>query len=209
VYRCYWLVAVPLFMLFIATLQLADWLPALLIWLSKPWLDRTILFALSRSLFGQKTSVNDLWASARPVWASQWLQTFVRARLSASRSFTAPVVQLEGLEGRERRERITVLASRHRGAARVMTQIFATAEFALFVSLLLVPAWLLPHQATGGWSIAQLAQSSALLSTLAYACTVCFLEPFYVAAGFGMYINRRVELEAWDIEQEFRRAFAA
>ena len=38
---------------------------------------------------------------------------------------------------------------------------------------------------------------------------VMFLEPFYVAAGFAMYLNRRAELEAWDIEQEFRRAFAA
>jgi len=43
---------------------------------------------------------------------------------------------------------------------------------------------------------------------IAYAVAVAFLEPFYVAAGFGMYINRRVELEAWDIEQEFRRAFS-
>jgi hypothetical protein len=34
------------------------------------------------------------------------------------------------------------------------------------------------------------------------------VEPFYVGAGFTMYLNRRVELEAWDIEQEFRRAFA-
>jgi hypothetical protein len=43
---------------------------------------------------------------------------------------------------------------------------------------------------------------------VAYALTVVVLEPFYVASGFGMYLNRRVELEAWDIEQEFRRAFA-
>ena len=42
----------------------------------------------------------------------------------------------------------------------------------------------------------------------AYAITVLFLEPFYVAAGFAMYLTRRTELEAWDIEQEFRRAFA-
>ena len=41
---------------------------------------------------------------------------------------------------------------------------------------------------------------------VAYAAAVAFLEPLYVAAGFGMYLNRRVELEAWDIEQEFRRA---
>ena len=43
---------------------------------------------------------------------------------------------------------------------------------------------------------------------LAYSLVVIFLEPFYVAAGFGVYLSRRAELEAWDLEQEFRRAFA-
>jgi hypothetical protein len=47
-----------------------------------------------------------------------------------------------------------------------------------------------------------------LVVAIAYAAAVLFLEPFYVAAGFTMYLNRRAELEAWDIEQEFRRAFA-
>jgi hypothetical protein len=46
-------------------------------------------------------------------------------------------------------------------------------------------------------------------TAVAYAVAVAFLEPFYVAAGFGMYVNRRVELEAWDIEQEFRSAFSS
>jgi hypothetical protein len=41
-----------------------------------------------------------------------------------------------------------------------------------------------------------------------YSAVVLFVEPFYVASGFALYLNRRVELEAWDIEQEFRRAFA-
>jgi hypothetical protein len=31
------------------------------------------------------------------------------------------------------------------------------------------------------------------------------MAPFYVAAGFGLYITRRTELEAWDIELAFRR----
>ena len=48
----------------------------------------------------------------------------------------------------------------------------------------------------------------SLVMTGAYALVVLFLEPFYVAAGFAMYLNRRVALEAWDIEQEFRGAFA-
>jgi hypothetical protein len=44
---------------------------------------------------------------------------------------------------------------------------------------------------------------------VAYAFVVAFLEPFYVAAGFAMYLNRRAELEAWDVEQELRRAFGS
>jgi hypothetical protein len=31
------------------------------------------------------------------------------------------------------------------------------------------------------------------------------VAPIYVAAGFALYLNRRVELEAWDIELGFRR----
>ncbi len=41
-----------------------------------------------------------------------------------------------------------------------------------------------------------------------FALAVAIVEPFFVGAGFAMYLNRRVELEAWDIEQEFRLAFA-
>jgi hypothetical protein len=48
-----------------------------------------------------------------------------------------------------------------------------------------------------------------LVPAISYALAVLFLEPFYVAAGFAMYLNRRAELEAWDIEQDLRRAFAA
>jgi hypothetical protein len=53
-------------------------------------------------------------------------------------------------------------------------------------------------------------ETSALIGlpmTIAYALVVLLLEPFYVAAGFAMYLNRRAQLEAWDIEQELRRAF--
>lgn len=210
-FRCYLSVAVPLFLLFAATFQIAPWLPALLIWLSKPWLDRSILFALSRSLFGTPTTPLDLWHSQRTVWWSRLLQTLTLRRLSASRAFTQPIIQLEGLKGAPLRARINQVATRHRSAARFMTQAFASAEFALCASLYGLQFWLAPHHANADWSelrtLAGPAQNG--LATLYYAIAVSFLEPFYVASGFGMYLNRRVELEAWDIEQEFRRAFAA
>jgi hypothetical protein len=84
------------------------------------------------------------------------------------------------------------------------------AEFALFVSLFFLQVWLAPHTDANPWSDLQSLwrPGHAWVSALEYATVVLFLEPFYVAAGFGMYLNRRVELEAWDIEQEFRRAFA-
>jgi len=209
VYRNHLLVMLPLSALLLATVEIADWLPMLLLWLCKPWLDRTLLFCLSRALFGEETRAADLWAAARSVWGGQWLRTFTLARLSASRAFTAPVVQLEGLAGRDLRKRLDVLATRRRGTARLMTQMFATAELSIYLSLLIVPAWLTPTAVATTWSMASITHVGPFLAALAYVLAVFFVEPFYVAAGFGMYINRRVELEAWDVEQEFRRAFAA
>jgi hypothetical protein len=94
---------------------IAPWLPALLIWLSKPWLDRTILFSLSRALFGEDTSFAELWRAHRMVWWSEFVLTVTLRRLSASRSFSQPVRQLEGLTGKELGARLRQMALRHRG----------------------------------------------------------------------------------------------
>jgi hypothetical protein len=209
-YSCYLAVALPLFALCLATYPIAAWLPGVLIWWSKPWLDRTILFALSRSLFGESTTPADVWAARQRVWWSGLGVTLTQQRLSASRSFKQPILQLEGLSGRERRERLRQMTLRHRGVARSMTAAFANAELALLASILTLQVWLAPHTFGFDWtSMAErFGSEEGLLSSLAYAAAVAFVEPFYVAAGFGLYVNRRVELEAWDIEQEFRRAFA-
>jgi hypothetical protein len=210
IFRCHCAVAVPLFALFMACYELGTWLPPLLIWWSKPWLDRTILFALSRAVFGTPTRPLDVWQSRRMVWASQLLQTLTLRRLSASRSFTQPIHQLEGLTGTLLRGRLAQLATRQRGAARLMTHTFAAAEFSLYISLCSLLFWLSPRL-DADWLdwIAQISTAQSMLLNGFYAITVLFLEPFYVASGFGMYLNRRVELEAWDIEQEFRRVFGA
>jgi hypothetical protein len=210
VFPTYLAIALPLFAAFYATVGLASWLPVLLIWMSKPWLDRTILFALSRALFDQNTTFADLWSARRQVWWAQFAMTVTLLRLSASRSFTQPVRQLEGLSGALRSARVRQIAQRHRGIARMMTQAFAATEFALFASVLSLRTWLTPSAGGFDWRdfLQHPAGGQILVTTIAYAAAVAFLEPFYVAAGFGMYLNRRVELEAWDIEQEFRRAFA-
>jgi hypothetical protein len=211
VYLCYLSVALPLFLVMLATYEIAGWLPALLIWLAKPWLDRTILFVLSRALFGESTTPADVWDARHEVWWRRLAATLTLSRLSASRSFKQPILQLEGLDGRALRERVSRLTTRHRGVARMTTSAFAGVESAFWVSIISLQAWLAPHTFGAQWQSASslLASQGGLFATIAYACAVAFVEPFYVAAGFGLYVNRRVELEAWDIEQEFRRAFAS
>ena len=97
VYRCHLMVALPTMALCLASFEIASWLPTLLIWCAKPWLDRTILFVLSRAAFGQHTVAADVWREQRHVWWSQLLFTLTVRRLSPWRSLTQPVYQLEGL----------------------------------------------------------------------------------------------------------------
>lgn len=213
VYRCYLAVALPLTTLCIASFQIAHWLPALALWCCKPWLDRTILFVLSRAAFGQPTSLGELWDAQRQVWWGQLTLTFTLQRLSAWRSFTQPVYQLEGLSFLTAHKRVLQIRGMSTRSATLVTSAFATAESCLTISIVSLVFWLAPAGQMpdlrpflfGGAGVSSLI---LLVPSLAYALAVLFLEPFYVAAGFAMYLNRRAELEAWDIEQDLRRAFA-
>jgi len=212
VYRCYLLVAIPMTILALSLFEVAHWIPVMLIWWSKPWMDRSILFVLGRAAFGQRTRPADVWNEQRDVWWRQFLLMWTWRRLSPWRSFTQPVYQLEGQAFMRMRQRVLQLRRRHTGAAFMMTQAFAWAELGLTLGLLVLV--FLFSTPGGGFDLESLIDGDAVVAaqvvaTLAYVLVVLFIEPFYVAAGFGMYINRRAELEAWDIEQEFRRAFAS
>ena len=87
-----------------------------------------------------------------------------------------------------------------------MTSAFCVTETVLMVALISLIFWFTPGK-TSLFADRDFG-SAELPIACAYVVAILFLEPFYVAAGFGMYLNRRAELEAWDIEQEFRRAFA-
>lgn len=213
VWRCFMVVLAPVTALSMASVELAPWLPALLLWWAKPWLDRTLLFVLARSAFGTRTSLRDLWRAQRQVWWGQWLRTFTLRRLSGSRSYTQPIHQLEGQSGAALRRRLRELRRGRVGSARVLTIAFANVEFALYTGLVALALMLAPtgHDAWDSmlrWYSYSPRAASLWVGTVPYAIAIGFLEPFYVAAGFGMYLSRRVELEAWDIEQELRHAFA-
>jgi hypothetical protein len=211
VYLCYAFVAVPVLILAISSYQVAAWLPWLLIWSAKPWLDRTILFVLSRAAFGVATNPLDVWRAQRRVWWRHILFTWTVRRLSPWRSLTEPVYQLEDLSIFRSSPRIRQIRRRTMPTAAMMTLAFGFCELALSFALLSLVFWLAPVDRTPELDEIFAGDAPSLLKLslpLSYAITVLFLEPFYVAGGFGMYLNRRAELEAWDIEQEFRLAFS-
>ena len=125
VYRCYGIVAVPVLALALASFELASWLPSLVIWCAKPWLDRTILFVLSRAAFGQRTAPADVLRAQRQVWWRHFLFTWTVQRLSPWRSFTQPVYQLEGLSLRKAGARVRQIRHRSAGSAFMVTHVFS------------------------------------------------------------------------------------
>jgi hypothetical protein len=212
VFTCYLAVAVPAVALCLASYEIWDWLPGLALWWIKPWLDRTVLFVLARAAFAQPTTLRDLWEAQRQVLWGQLIRTLTVRRLSPWRSFTQPVHQLEGLSFLEARRRVLQIRKNKTGSAVVMTSAFSFAEMGLMLALFSLVIWFAPPQSQDWSSLFTREGVDPWLDTafyLSYALAILFLEPFYVAAGFAMYLNRRAELEAWDIEQEFRRAFAA
>lgn len=210
IYSCLLLAAIPVALITAASAELSNWLPSFVLWWSKPWLDRTILFVLSRAAFGQRTSPADLWRNQRQVWWSQLLHTLTQRRLSPWRSLTQPVYQLEGVPLLKAGARVRQIRRNKAGAAFMVTAGYSIAEQALALAMLSLVFWFTPEGETPlqyDLLTGILPTFVAVVAPIAYGIVVLFLEPFYVAAGFGIYLNRRAELEAWDIEQELRRAF--
>jgi hypothetical protein len=214
--RSVWAACAPVYALVLAICALAlplgaGWAVLALICL-KPWFDRSVLFVLARATFGEETRFADVWAHRRAVWWQGLVDALTIRRLSPWRSYVQPVLQLEGQRGKARRQRIALILGSHRGAALAMQSAFASVEAFVALGAFLLASWLVPGDeqrpsvfdllVSGGdpWTIAYL--------IACFAATVLVVEPFFVGAGFAMYLNRRVELEAWDIEQEFRIAFA-
>lgn len=215
IWRCYTPLLLVVAVLALCTVDLYGWLPVLIVFWLKPWLDRALLFVMSRAVFGEATRWADLWRARRHVLGGQLLRTLLWRRLSPWRAYTQPIEQLEAQRGGARRKRARLLLNDNRGAAAALQTAFVHAEAVLCYGLVALLWWFTPENRNAGvwdWFFHPEAHAAgqlgmSLVLALAYISVVLFLEPFYVAAGFAMYLNRRVALEAWDIEQEFRRAF--
>jgi hypothetical protein len=216
IYRAWLLVTLPVCLLLIAVGALLDkvWLATLLLWWLKPVFDRIVLFVLSRAVFGAAPTTTETlraqWHWGRNIW--RWLHW---RRLHPGRALLLPVDLLENLGGAQRRERCRVLARATGSQSLLLTFIGVHIEAMLYLSILalvpiFVPIEFFSDAVQAMWATLFVEPPiwAQALNVLLYWVTISVMEPFYVGAGFGLYLNRRTQLEAWDVEIAFRRLAA-
>jgi hypothetical protein len=206
------MVTLPVFMLLTWVLWESPTLAVFIFWWLKPAFERLPLYILSKAMFGQTPTLKQALYQWPRLLKPQLLASLTWRRLNLSRSFLLPVVQLEGLKGDARQQRLQVLLQRDAGAARWLTLIGVHLETALWIGLMVLFYLLLPQQVALDWSWQSLISAATQdwrwlehLSNAFYALVLVVWEPIYVACGFSLYLNRRTVLEAWDIELVFRR----
>jgi hypothetical protein len=179
-----------------------------ILWWLKPVFDRVALEVLARGVFGEVPRPLDALRALRD--SPGVLAALTIHRFDLARSFNLPVSHLEKLRGKAARERARALGRRNRGAAVWTTIVFAHFEIVALLALFGLTDFFTPAEqdlAFGLETIFWNANAPLWHQVVAAAfqvLAVSLLEPFYVASGFALYLNRRTHLEAWDVELTLR-----
>lgn len=200
------IVAIPL------TIFLKDHLTvaAVILWWLKPLFDRAPLYFASRVLFSEKLTISSTLKQFYRINKLDWLPWLSLRRFNLTRSFDLPITQLEQLTGSQRRLRLKTLHGRGNGSAVALTFASVLFEVTLYFGCLFLIAVLVPDQVN--FNLFASVDSSdywfGILDHCLMIMSMTVVAPFYISAGFMLYINRRIELEAWDIEIQFRKMSA-
>lgn len=208
--RVYAPVALFVAIIALASGLLSSWAPWIVVWFCKPWLDRVLLHFYARRAFAQPCTLADVLTGPVLFSPRLWPQ-LLAARLSPWRAMVQPVMQLEGLRGPALAARKKVLLGGCRGAAAMSQLAWAHLEAWLACALAIAYFWADPFSPMSQlipW-ISSEEGSAPVVLAICQVLAALVLEPLSLAGGFMMYLNRRVTLESWDIEQEVRDAFAA
>lgn len=188
------------------------WLAAVLMWWLKPAFDRIPLYVISRAVFGSVPSTRAT-LRAQLGWGTRTLLHLLTwRRLSPVRSLYMPIDLLEGVQGERLGQRRRVLGGQAYGTAILLTWICLVFQGVLVLGgivavVMYLPQDLLPDSVQAAFAVAAIEWPlwfKLAWNALAWTA-ISVIEPFYVGAGFGLYLNRRTQIEAWDLEIVFRK----
>lgn len=184
----------------------------LAMWWLRPVFDRIPVYVLSRAVFGTAPGYAET-VRAQFRWGWRPMRGHLTwRRFSPLRAVMLPIDLLEGADRKLLAERRRIIGTGASGHAVQLTLMCVHFIYAVQLSLILMVLLFVPNEKLpqfmqdvmelmGGrppeWAI-------LLLVIVDYAATTV-IEPFYVGGGFGLYLNRRTQLEAWDVEIAFRR----
>jgi len=188
------------------------WIAGMIFWWLKPLYDRLVLHIISHKLFNEElSSWQALQALPSLIWNTGFFQSLTFRRFSLSRGFNLPIWQLEQLRGQPRIDRQNVLHIAAASQANWLTIGLWCLEGILGLSLFVLVFMFLPEQIQRSFfddffnKIKNYGDWLDLLNYFFYIFVLTFVHPFYIAGNFALYINRRTQLEAWDIELDFRK----
>ncbi|MCX4028881.1 DUF4129 domain-containing protein [Endozoicomonas sp. SM1973] len=179
---------------------------SLLIWWLKPLWERVILVVLSQAVFQSTPTTRQTLTGFKAIVWRQAFAAITWRRLSPSRSFNLPVIQLEGLKGKQYQSRLSILHRGHTSPAFWLTILGVHLESLISLSAFMIVIYILPNVSEFDEVIGLLEMT--WLGSVLYYFSMLLVAPFYVASGFFLYLNRRIILEAWDIELIFRQMAA-
>jgi hypothetical protein len=217
IYAVWMLVTLPTFALMNALGWLSGqvWLAGVAVWWLKPVFDRIVVFVISRAVFGDVPSWRETLRAQRSWGWRAIVPWLLWRRFHPGRAMLLPVDLLEGSRGTQRSERVRVLGRGSGSPNMMLTFIGVNLEAMLLIALVLlalmfVPVEFLSDSAKLLWQT--LFENppwwARVLLNLCAWIAMTIVEPFYIGAGFGLYLNRRTQLEGWDIELAFRRIAA-
>ena len=177
-----------------------------LFWWLKPLWERPLLEFNARALFGNPPTprqlLQDFSAYGRPYLFS----SLTWRRLSPSRSFNAPVYQLEQPTRDGLQRRLNVLHAEPLQRAGTLTLLMLHMEQFILFALLSLLYMLMPWQfdmSLAHWLTGHEVRGAGLMFVCWYLA-MTLTQPLYVCAGFALYLNKRTWLEGWDLEQGLR-----
>ena len=184
------------------------------LWWLRPMFERVPLWVLSRALFGAAPNAAEFLAELPRLWTQSPGRGLFLHRLHIARSLVQPVTVLERAERASTARRESALM-RDSGVVVITALLCLVFELVLTVSMsaliyYFTPTEFLPDfsrftdvgplEFDYGWFVWVVAASWIF----AYSIT----GPVNAAAGFALYINRRMQLEGWDVDLAFQRIAA-
>ena len=216
VIKAWSMTVVPLWVLLALILRDHPILFILCIWWLKPIYDRVPLFVLSRALFGAVPRVGEVVKAWPKLMVRRLWFSLVVGRFSPARSLTLPVAELEGLSGKAYRQRVDLLERNGGEGATMATLAGMVLELVTGLGLVMLGLMMVPDAVGNRWSsgigdyftysdIADIPSGFFWGLSVVYMAAITLMEPFYVGAGFALYVNSRTLTEGWDIELAFKR----